>query len=283
MWDIICGNIIYVIIIVVGILCIGIASVINYLEGKRIKETLTATVMDCRQVEKAINGMYLKAYEIDLELSIGSSSIIKTITRGKEMQQWDRVNVLYNCSKDEISLLEVEKKNTTEVPKVLSILGMIIIAIDLIVVLWNSAGMDERTRAHLLSIAVVSVFTFIGVYLCVIIPNKRNKRSFNSELVKGVIVDYIRTGRKRITFTGRIFFSSMPIYEYYYNGEKRKLRGNVGGTAKKYRQIGREVTIAVDRENGKAYCIEDDREMQNIGVIIVVATVALMLLIASWI
>ena len=86
--------------------------------------------------------------------------------------------------------------------------------------------MDERTRAHLLSIAVVSVFTFIGVYLCVIIPNKRNKRSFNSELVKGVIVDYIRTGRKRITFTGRIFFSSMPIYEYYYNGEKRKLRGN---------------------------------------------------------
>ena len=75
----------------------------------------------------------------------------------------------------------------------------------------------------------------------------------------------------------------MPIYEYYYNGEKKKLRGTIGGTSKKYREIGREVTIAVDRENGNAYCLDDEKEIQVIGIIVVICTMAFMLLIASWI
>ena len=129
-------------------------------------------------------------------------------------------------------------------------------------------------------------FTAVGLYLCVIVPNKRNKRNYSCELVRGTLVDYIRTSRKKIRIIrlrGKQHFSSMPIYEYYYNDSKRKLRGSIGGTSKKYREIGREVTIAVDRENGEAYCIEDDKEIQKIGVIIVICTVLLMLLIASWI
>ena len=283
MLEIISGNVVYLAVIAIGILCILIGSFVNYREGKRLKQILTATVLGCRQVEKNIDGMYLKAYEIDVELSLGAGMVTKTITRGKEMQQWERVNVLYNSSKDEVTLLENEQKTVSEVPKVLTILGIVIMVIDAIVFFFASPGLDERTRAHLIGIVMILPFTAIGLYLCVILPNSRNKRNFNCELVRGTLADYVRTGRTHISLTGKKHFSSMPIYEYYYNGSKRKLRGSIGGTSKKYREIGREVTIAVDRVNEKAYCIEDDKETQKMGIIVVIFTVVLMLLIASWI
>ena len=283
MLEIISGNIIYFSVFILGILCILLGSFLNYRESNRLKKILTATVLECRQVEKSVNGMYLKAYEIDIEICLGTGVVTKTITRGKEMQQWERINVLYNSSKDEVTLLELEKKNASEVPKVLGVFGILVMIIDAIVFFFNSPGLDERTRAHLLGIAMLIPFVAIGLYLCVIIPNKRNKRSYNCELVMGTLADYVRTSAVRLTLWGKKSFTSMPIYEYYYNGEKKKLRGTIGGTSKKYREIGREVTIAVDRENGNAYCLDDEKEIQVIGIIVVICTMAFMLLIASWI
>ena len=260
-----------------------IGNFINYRQGKRLKQILTGTVLECRQIEKSVNGMYLKAYEIDVEIALGTGMVTKTITRGKEMQQWEIVKVLYDASNDEVTLLEVEKSSVSELPKVLGIFGIVVMVIDAIVFFFNSPGLDERARAHLIGIAMLIPFLAVGLYLCVILPNKRNKRSYNCEMVTGVLVDYVRTSAVRLTLWGKKSFTSMPIYEYYYNGEKRKLRGTVGGTSKKYREIGREVTIAVDREKDKAYCIDDEKVMQVYGTFIVICIVALMVLIASWI
>ena len=274
---------IYIAIGAVAVICFGIGGLINYLESNRIKNTLTATVMDCKQVEKAIDGMYLKSYEITLELYIGGTTVTKTILRGKEMQQWERVNVIYDSDNDEVTLQEIEKKNGNEVPKVLAVLGMVMIVVDFITIFITNPSMDDRTKAHLAAIAGVSIFTFIGLYLCVIIPSNRNKRSYNCDLVKGTQIDYVRVSRRRISLLGKINFTSMPIYEYYYNGEVKKLRGSIGGTSKKYRENGRSVTIAVDRVTKEAYCVEEEDDTVKSGVIIVGCTVVFIALIASWI
>ncbi|MGN1146924.1 MAG: DUF3592 domain-containing protein [Lachnospiraceae bacterium] len=50
-----------------------------------------------------------------------------------------------------------------------------------------------------------------------------------------------------------------PIYEYEWMGETKRLYSHVGGTAKKYRDIGRKVHILRDPENGRVYCKEDEK------------------------
>lgn len=55
-----------------------------------------------------------------------------------------------------------------------------------------------------------------------------------------------------------------PIYEYEWMGESKRLYSHVGGTAKKYRDIGRKVHILRDPENGRLYCKEDEKSSRVI-------------------
>ncbi len=52
--------------------------------------------------------------------------------------------------------------------------------------------------------------------------------------------------------------SYFPIYEYEWAGEAKRFRGSSGGTAKKYRNIGRHVHILRDQATGKVLCKEDE-------------------------
>lgn len=266
----------YLIGIGIGAMLLVISSIMNQRDRKRLSNTTRATVVACKPVENNVNGMYLKSYEITLEMYIGSQAIQKTIKRGKEMQEWEIVSVLYDREKDELTLAEVEKKNESEVPKIVGILGMIAIAATFILYFVFMPDMDERTKAHLFSIGMVSIFTFIGLYLCVIAPAKRNKRSHCCDIVEGVLVDYHPTQKRR----GKTSFC--PEYEYYYDGKVKRYSGTVGGTSKKYREIGKRVSLAVDRETNKVYCLEEERSAEKFGVGIVVITLAFIALIISW-
>ena len=132
-----------------------------------------------------------------------------------------------------------------------------------------------RYTDNLFAIVFLSLFTCVGLYLCVYTPYKRNKRNLYCDTIKGVLVDFYRDRSRRGST------SYMPIYEYTYDGEKKKLRGQVGGTNKKYRQKGRIVTLAVDRETKKAYCIEDEKGIVIIGWIVVAFTQAIVMMLIS--
>ena len=210
-----------------------------------------------------------------IQFYIGGKSIQKLIKRGNQMEEGERLNILYHEAKDEVRLQEVEKQNVNPAPKIMAILGVLVILVGIIFMIAKMPALDEDTKANLFAIAFVNVFTCFELYLCVYLPYKRNKRNLYCDTVKGVLVDSYRDR------SGRGSTSYMPIYEYTYDGEKKKFTGQVGGSSKKYRQKGRIVTLAVDRETEKAYCIEDEKEIVIIGWVVVILTQMLVMMLAS--
>ena len=266
---------IYIGLMVFGFVLIAMGGILCLLEGKNLKKTITSTVLGCTQAEQVVNGMYLTCYEILIQFYIGDRSIQKVIKRGNKMEEGERLNIFYNEAKDEVCLQEVEKKNVNPAPKIMAILGLLVIIVAIILAVIKMPEMDEDTKANLFAIVFLSLFTCVGLYLCVYTPYKRNKRNLYCDTIKGVLVDFYRDRSRRGST------SYMPIYEYTSDGEKKKLRGQAGGTNKKYRQKGRIVTLAVDRETKKAYCIEDEKGIVIIGWIVVAFTQAIVMMLIS--
>ena len=61
------------------------------------------------------------------------------------------------------------------------------------------------------------------------------------------------------------------------NAILKKYKSQIGGTSPKYKQVGKEVTIVINRENGKVYCLEESRETSKMGIYIIILGVVVLI------
>ena len=104
------GYTIYIGFVVLGFVLIGIGGIMSLLEEKSFCKTITATVLECKQAENMVNGMYLTCYEIMIQFYIGGKSIQKLIKRGNKMEEGERLNILYNEAKRKFVCKRLKKR-----------------------------------------------------------------------------------------------------------------------------------------------------------------------------
>ena len=269
-----CG--IYIGIFVVQVVLFTIALISISKDKKKHIKIRTARVISSQQAEVSINGMYLKRYEIELEFIEKGKLINKTIIRGKSMEIDETIKVLYDSKDDEVTLLEAENKIGNALPNILCIIGVLLFIVNLVILGVRNVEIEAREMAYLSAIIAVSFFVCPLAYACVYKPNKRLKNSFMYDGVLGKQTDYIvKSNRKRLTFRGiKDYCVCTPIYEYYYSGKIHKLVGTVGSNTSRYKEIGRCVTIMINRQTKDVYCKEDEEDEKSISWIIMFILIA---------
>ena len=130
---------------------------------------------------------------------------------------------------------------------------------------------------YVLGIIAFSVMGISGLFDFIksIIMSKAQK-SKDAVTVRGIIVDHVIS--KNNSGSGRTW---IPIYEYYADGEIRRIKGKVsGGRMGKY-AVGAEVEIVHNNVTGEAFCASDPKNIRWIGLVFMVmgfAIVAVLIL-----
>ncbi len=98
--------------------------------------------------------------------------------------------------------------------KVLLIFSFCMIILYILILLMQKIGVDEKTFEEILSIIFAITFIIVGIFLI----NKWKKRNENCTYhINARIVDYkIEKGGYNVEIKN-------PIYEFYYNGEYRRI------------------------------------------------------------
>lgn len=87
--------------------------------------------------------------------------------------------------------------------------------------------------------------------------------------VPGKIIDF-RRERSDDSYVYR------PIYGFYHDYQDMSIEGKVAGNGRKYRQIGRKVTIVINDATDEIYCLEDSNDGKKLGFIFLVAGILLL-------
>lgn len=258
-----------IIFFIIGTLLIlgGIKSILN---RKRILRSnhLFAPVMDCKKIERLKDGFMLL---LAIHTSQGMIYKNKPVTGPKAIG--DTVEIYYDEKKDEITLAEYVHNKTIKGPVWCIIFGILcyMLTLMLIVVEYlisKHGGFDafiESGEGHLIVKSLVCAFgglLVIGMtFPAFINPSKRKKDLVNCYLTKGIIVRYrtVKTNSSSGSYT-----HYYPIYQFYKNGQLVEEELNGKGLCNK---IGKEFTIVVNKNTGKAYCREVCRSNQISAVV----------------
>lgn len=117
----------------------------------------------------------------------------------------------------------------------------------------------ERLIGYFISILFMAVGIF-GIYQ----KTKKPQKVQDMILLPGVQVDYTVTESEHwdgdTLLTAEVYY---PVYEYVWEGERRRFQSPAGASRKKYKTIGRKVHILFNPHTGKAVCQEDEKTMEN--------------------
>lgn len=161
------------------------------------------------------------------------------------------------------------------------ILGVCVLMLALVLFLWWLDGEYEGEMPqwfiHGFGYFISILFIIVGV--SGIVRWKRlEKRAADMQVLEGVQISFREewstdSDGDRI----RIYY---PVYEYELMGEKRRYESRMGGSAKKFRQVGRKVHMMRDYDTDQVYCREDEKSsfgMQMIFGVVGFLTLLLML------
>ena len=230
----ICG----VVLVVIGVIC-----AINI--NKALKRVIRATVSECTIGESVIGGMITQCYDVTLAIPTLKGVVYKIIKKGQELPIGTIIDVYYDEDEEEVCLAELRQKEKDSHPKVFTIIGCVAMVAGLLTALIQGFGFNGLIFGYTVGFSVCLAVAYVGFWLAFLRTMKLSNEEQGCYKVRGVQVDYARISSRN----GNSSF--VPIYEYRYNGKIKKHRGTIGGTGSKYKQIGKEVTIVINRKNDK--------------------------------
>lgn len=107
---------------------------------------------------------------------------------------------------------------------------------------------------------IVGLFDFVRSIIM-----SKSQKSKDAVIVRGIIVKHIIHNDNDAD--GR---SWIPVYEYYADGEIRRIKGKVAGGRMGKRAVGAEVKIVHNNVTGEAFCIADARDIRWIGFVFMI-------------
>ncbi len=262
-------------IVLCGIILVAIGVICAINVNKALNRVIRATVSDCTIGESLIGGMMMQCYDVTLAIPTLKGVVYKIIKKGQELPIGTMIDVYYDENDDEVCIAKLRQKEKDSHPKVFTIIGCVAIVVGLIIALIQGFGFNGMIFGYAVGIAVCLVVAYFGLWLCTFRPMKLRDEEKSCDLVRGVQVDYVKISSRH----GKSSYA--PIYEYRYNGKIKKYKSTLGGTSSKYRQNGKEVTIVINRNNNKVYCLEESRETSKMGIFVMIFGLLILIGIVS--
>ena len=229
--------------------------------GKRID----AVVVNWEPSSMEILGQSLPCAEVTLEIPTSYGVQYKNMKLDMLRGASDTVEVYYDEKRDKLDLAENVRTNSGKGPYMLIGFGVIWCMIFVLAYLMTTNTSAGEIAKYVMIYGMSLLFIAVGVGLVIVQPVKRKRELERSRMVEGTLVEYItKHGR------GKEMDVHCPVYEYYYNGEFKRLKSNVAGSSDKYRQIGRKVTIVINEATGNVYCKEDQGSGVIMGIVFAV-------------
>ena len=260
-------------IVLCGIILVAIGVIIAVNINKALNRIIRATVSDCTVGESVIGGMIMQCYDVTLAIPSARGIVYETIKKGQELPIGTMVNVYYEDG--DVCLAELRQKEKDSLPKVFTVVGCVAIVVGLVIALIQGFGFNGMIFGYTVGMSVCIGVVYCGLWLSVFRPIKLSQNEEQCDLVRGVQVDYVKISSKK----GKSSYA--PIYEYNHSGKVKKYRSTLSGNGSKYKQVGKEVTIVINRVNNKVYCLEESREISKMGIFIIIFGLLILIGIVS--
>ncbi len=255
---IIFGLLFGLLIVVLGIY----VKVHNYRLHKYARK-VAATVVYTEPVVINILSQPIPGHKNVIEIGTSQGVITKELTEEQPREVGAYVRGYYDESNDKFMKESDVKTNEGAGPYIMIASGLVICAIMILVLWMQNSEANSQVGARIFGYIISVVFVLVGAWVGIGTPLRRKKEMLNCHTVPGVLVDY----KAEDDDNGTSYF---PVYEYYVYGEPRRIGSPVGGSANKYRQLGRQVTIVINDKTGEVYCAEDNKTSGKLGILFLV-------------
>lgn len=198
----------------------------------------------------------------------------KTIKDEHTYNVGDTVWIFYDAKNDKVELPKNVSPQNSKGPLLLIGFGAMICALIVATEMANRSPEFNEKFMLFFSYLIAVIFIIAGGYISVIQPTRRKKNMSDCHMVPGKIIDY-RRERSDDSYVYR------PIYGFYHNYQDMSIEGKVAGNGRKYRQIGKKVTIVINDATDEIYCLEDADDGKKLGFIfLIIGTLLLGFLVA---
>lgn len=234
---------------------------------------VAASVVYTEPIAVNVLGQSLPGHKNVIEIVTGQGVITKELVEECPREVGSYVRGYYDESNDKFMKESDVKTNEGAGPYIMIASGLVICAIMILVLWMQNSQANAEAGGRIFGYIISVVFVIAGAWVGIGTPLRRKKEMINCHTVPGTLVDY----KAEADDNGTSYF---PVYEYYVYGEPRRIGSTVGGSAAKYRQIGRQVSIVINDKTGETYCAEDNKASGKLGILfLVIGLVVLAILV----
>lgn len=228
---------------------------------KPVKGVVTA----CEKKD-GIKGTGVQYFETEIEFTTVYGTLHRTVKGDQPYVVGTNLDVRFDAKGNKLQLEKTYRSKGKIYPITFMVMGLVTIVIDVILIVSKSYGVDEVPM--IMGAGVLVIFTVLGFWLSFIRPFSRRKFIKKSDIVEGVLVDYIRAGYSNINDKHRSRTSNFSaIYEYTYGGITQRFRSSASGNGGIHTELGRKVSLAINNETGEVLCLEDDKGLTFVGIV----------------
>ncbi len=232
-------------------------------KGRRVD----ARVLSCEvKLMSDIDGNEFSYYIVTVDFyGLNGETIVKTVKTKKRYMEGTIIRSMYLDKEDQLWLdmdASVKNNNSARLMKfIVFLVAFLIFAIALFYIKFSEASIEESIIEENITGRFKELFgyiigiIFIGIGILGIRKKLKFKKDIhNMTVIDGTQVDFYVINKRDIGEPNEYY----PIYEFELMGEIHRYQSNIGGSLKKYRNIGRKVHIIINSETGKVMCKEDE-------------------------
>lgn len=226
------------------------------------KEEVRATVVSCEPSETIIRGTVAPCFEIMVEFRTKKGIVSQSFKRGTAIDIGTTIKMSYD---HRYGSVEMSTQTATKINNIPILLGSIVSVGVLVAALVIGAvfgGFSGKVIGCILGVIICLGFEWVGIFIAFIYP-KKHRNMEDCVLLEGRICKYVQTKH------GILWQSEYSaVYEYIY-GRKMCRVGSIQSQHRR-KKIGTKVTIAVNEKTGEAFCVEENKDYNFCGSVLMV-------------
>ena len=228
---------------------------------KPVKGVVTA----CDKKDSELWGTGLQHFETEIEFTTSYGTLHRTIKGEQPYVVGTNLDVRFDAKRNKLQLEKTYKSKGKVYPIVFMVMGLITMALDGVLIYSKKYSIDQIP--FVMGIGILVIFAIFGFWLSFIRPFGRRKFIKNSDVVDGVLVDFIKAGYANADRHGHRDYNFAAIYEYTYGGVTQRYRSTASGNGGIHTELGRKVSLAVNNNTGEVLCLDDDKALSFIGIV----------------
>ena len=234
------------------------------------KENVRATVVSCIPSETVIQGTACRCFEITVEFNSSNGLVSKSYKRGNAMEEGTILIMCYNPNNGALEMETALKTKNKNTPVLAGVCCSLLLFVALIVLGAKFNVLNDKGIGCLIGVALLMVFMWVGIYITFIFPRK-HRNTEACVMLEGRISKYVKTNRG-------VWWAAhySAVYEYIYDGKICRVGSTEKGNRRK--AIGTKVTIALNKDTGEAFCVEEQRSYYIWGGLWTVISLGLMVI-----